>query len=308
MNLSNDCKIFIKSELLDIFKKKVFKKFKFKNLEEYKKYCNSSKEYYNIVNYNFHLLQDKDLINHYKKLMKFLNKINNLEVPKDLERLLKKINKKYNLKFYIVGGALRDLFLDLKNKDIDLVTNAKSYEELKNIFISYNIPIKETGKDFLVLRIKLNNNEYEISLFRKDRDNSGGKSGTLKDDAQRRDFTINSLYYNIVNKELLDPNKEALKDLFYRILKFIGKPKERIKEDPIRMLRFYSFLIRKDLIPDKKSLKEIRGNFNLFYNKMNPTRVLNEIEKFLEVKKIYEEKLNNNLFLKKENNNSINLF
>lgn len=66
---------------------------------------------------------------------------------------------------YIVGGAIRDILLSLEPHDIDFATN-KSYDELKKLFSNFNCI--ETGKSFGVIRVKLNNNEYEIAKYRKD--------------------------------------------------------------------------------------------------------------------------------------------
>ena len=179
--------------------------------------------------------------------------------------------KSNNKKMLVVGGFIRDVINQKPTKDIDLVTDI-DIDKLTELLSSYNA--KETGKHFLVLNFKDQMN-FEISNFRKDRDNQGGLIGTIEEDAQRRDFTLNSLYFDILEGHLVDPNG-ALDDCIEGIIKFVGNPKERINEDPLRILRFYKF-IKKGFIPDPRTLRVIRSEFQEIF-KVHPERIRNEIE------------------------------
>lgn len=105
--------------------------------------------------------------------------------------------------------------------------------------------------------------------------------GTIEEDAVRRDFTINALYENPITGQILDPTGKGLSDVKNKVLRFIGNPKERIKEDYLRLFRFYRFLACKDLTPDVKSMKAVRGMFNEAYLNTTPERVRLELERLI---------------------------
>ena len=141
--------------------------------------------------------------------------------------ILNKLNK-YG-KGYIVGGAIRDILLGLKPKDIDFTTNLP-YETLKTLFSDYSP--KETGKSFGVLRIRINDIDYEIAKFRED--NYEEKDGIkiipeekkvsfvddIKNDLARRDFTINAMAYNEA-EEIVDLYN-GQKDIENKVINFVG--------------------------------------------------------------------------------------
>lgn len=137
---------------------------------------------------------------------------------------------------YIVGGAIRDVLLGLEPHDIDFATN-KSYDELKRLFKDF--ACIETGKSFGVIRVKINNNEYEIAKYRKDiNDTSVAFVNNINDDLSRRDFTINAFALN--NNNFIDLFN-GRSDLENKIIRFVGNPDIRIKEDPLRILRALRF-------------------------------------------------------------------
>ena len=158
--------------------------------------------------------------------------------------ILNKLNE-YG-KGYIVGGAIRDILLGLKPKDVDCTTNLP-YETLKKIFSGYNL--KEIGKSFGVLRIRINDIDYEIAKFRED--NYEEKDGLkiipeekkvsfvddIKNDLTRRDFTINAMAYNEV--EGIVDLYNGQKDIENKVINFVGNAEERIIEDPLRVLRAF---------------------------------------------------------------------
>ena len=190
---------------------------------------------------------------------------------------------KDSVQSYIVGGAIRDMLTGNKPKDFDIVTSIP-YNLLETYFAKAGWTVSRTGKAFFVLSIQKDGRQYEIANFRKDGIYLDGRRpetveiGTLKDDAQRRDFTVNALYYNYVTGELKDPTGRGFEDVNRKVLRFIGKPKERIKEDYLRIFRFYRFLA-KGFFPDPKSLRACREFFNEGYPKISPDRVREELEK-----------------------------
>src|SRR3990167_37319 len=146
---------------------------------------------------------------------------------------------------YLVGGCVRDLLLGHQPKDFDIVTNAKP-EEIKKIFRNCRL----IGRRFRLAHIIFGKNEIiEVATFRSHYgdDNQNNVShhgmvirdnvyGTMEEDAWRRDFTINALYYNIADFSIVD-FMAGVKDLHDKQLRIIGHAKERYQEDPVRMLR-----------------------------------------------------------------------
>ena len=127
-----------------------------------------------------------------------INNFNEVEI-----KILNKLNECG--KGYIVGGAIRDILLGLEPKDIDFTTNLP-YETLKKLFSEYNL--KEIGKSFGVLRIRINDIDYEIAKFREDiygKEEKVTFVDEIKNDLVRRDFTINAMAYN---------QKEGIIDLY----------------------------------------------------------------------------------------------
>lgn len=190
---------------------------------------------------------------------------------------------KYSNASCIVGGAVRDMIVGNVPHDFDFVTDI-DYDKLIEIFNNNNFEIKETGKTFRVLNIIKGGKTFEIANFRKDGTYLDGRRpesteiGTIEDDAARRDFTINALYYNLTTQSIIDPTGNGIIDRSNHLLRFVGNPKERLNEDLLRVYRFYRFL-SKGLIADKKSLQACREMFECAQKKVSPQRVLMELEK-----------------------------
>jgi poly(A) polymerase len=187
---------------------------------------------------------------------------------------------------YLVGGCVRDGFLGVESKDYDIVTDVP-YDVAKDCLSGHGWEVKEAGEQFLVLHVSKEGEQYEIANFRKEgvyldgRRPSKVEIGNIHDDAVRRDFTINALYENPRTGQILDPTGQGLSDIKSRTLRFIGKPKERIKEDYLRVFRFYRFLATKGLNADPKSMKACREYFTEAYLKTTPERARMEIERML---------------------------
>lgn len=200
-----------------------------------------------------------------------INNFNEVEI-----KILNKLNKCG--KGYIVGGAIRDILLGLKPKDVDFATNL-SYETLKTLFSEYTP--KETGKSFGVLRIRINNIDYEIAKFRKDiygKEKKVSFVDDIKNDLARRDFTINAMAYN--QKEGIIDLYNGQKDIENRIINFIGNAEERIIEDPLRVLRAFRFMSRLDFSLSENTIEAIKKQKDLLKN-IPEERITMEFSKLL---------------------------
>jgi tRNA nucleotidyltransferase/poly(A) polymerase len=156
--------------------------------------------------------------------------------------ILNKINRaKY--KAYIVGGSVRDIILgNLKPHDVDIATNMPM-EELGRMFKTYNIG---KSKDFGIVVAKFGGSDFEIAQFRNDGTYFDGRrpesvtiTGKFKEDAERRDFTINAMGIN-AKGEIMD-YFDGKRDIRNKILKTVGDPYKRFGEDYLRMMRLARF-------------------------------------------------------------------
>ena len=183
---------------------------------------------------------------------------------------------------FLVGGSVRDLVLGQVPHDYDIVTDIPMHT-LITLFEEGGFSVSQTGVSHLVLNVSLGEFLVEISNFRKDVSCDGRHAdvavGTIDDDAHRRDFTVNALYVNTKTSELVDPTGQGMKDLHDRVLRFVGRPKDRIREDAIRILRFYRFVGTKKFTPDPKSMRACREMFGSVYEHLTPERVRLELEK-----------------------------
>lgn len=200
-----------------------------------------------------------------------INNFNEVEI-----KILNKLNKCG--KGYIVGGAIRDILLGLKPKDVDFATNL-SYETLKTLFSEYTP--KETGKSFGVLRIRINNIDYEIAKFRKDiygKEKKVSFVDDIKNDLARRDFTINAMAYNEV--EGIVDLYNGQKDIENKVINFIGNAEERIIEDPLRVLRAFRFMSRLNFSLSENTIEAIKKQKSLLKN-IPEERITMEFSKLL---------------------------
>lgn len=189
---------------------------------------------------------------------------------------------------YIVGGFVRDIFLGLNPKDCDFVTDIE-YERLKEIF--KNFKPKEMGKHFGIIQIKIDGVPYEIAKMREDigipLDRKIQKvefTKNIYDDLKRRDFTINAIAYDGEKFYFGEKSKE---DIENKILRFVGDCTQRIKEDPLRILRYFRFLATKDLKYFPETIDEIKKSKNLIQN-LSAERIRDEFSKTITGKNAYK--------------------
>lgn len=189
---------------------------------------------------------------------------------------------------YIVGGFVRDIFLGLNPKDCDFVTDIE-YERLKEIF--KNFKPKEMGKHFGIIQIKIGGTPYEIAKMREDigipLDRKVQKvefTKNIYDDLKRRDFTINAIAYDGEKFYFGEKSKE---DIENKVLRFVGDCTQRIKEDPLRILRYFRFLATKDLKYFPETIDEIKKSKNLIQN-LSAERIRDEFSKIITGKNAYK--------------------
>lgn len=186
---------------------------------------------------------------------------------------------------YIVGGAVRDLLLKLNPKDIDIATNATP-EQIKRLFRRAFI----IGKRFRIVHIVFGKELFEITTFRGNHShhttNEHGRIlqdnhfGTHHEDATRRDFTINALYYNPTTEKIIDYH-HGMADIQNKILRIIGDPVARYREDPVRMLRAIRLTAKLHLTLDPQSHRPIKELAPLISH-IPPARIFDELLKFLQ--------------------------
>ena len=159
--------------------------------------------------------------------------------------------KKGGYEGYLVGGGVRDLLLGREPKDFDVATDAHP-EELRRLFRSCRL----IGRRFRLAHVRFGGEIIEVATFRAGADEveqddadqvtDNGRLlrdnvyGTLEQDARRRDFTLNALYYNIRDFSVVD-YANGMADLEAGLLRLIGEPRQRYAEDPVRMLRAVRF-------------------------------------------------------------------
>src|SRR6266850_3492333 len=189
---------------------------------------------------------------------------------------------------FVVGGAVRDLLLGRRPKDFDIATSATP-EEVRSVFRRSRI----IGRRFQIVHVLCGAETVEVSTFRAhfarepDEDNvdehgrmlSDNIFGTQAEDAMRRDFTVNALFYDPVKEEVWD-YVHGMKDLKSKKLVMIGDAAMRYREDPVRMLRAARLGAKLGLEIDAKTREPIKGMRHLLEN-VPQARLFEEILKLL---------------------------
>ena len=188
-------------------------------------------------------------------------------------------------KAFVVGGAVRDLLLGVKPKDFDVATNATP-EQVKRLFRRAFI----IGKRFQIVHVMFGQEIIEVTTFRgasaesapKDehgrvlRDNTFGEQ---HEDAVRRDFTINAMYYDPAAQTVLDYHN-GIADIRNKTLRIIGVPEARFREDPVRLLRVVRFAAKLGFTIDSATREPIQVMAPLI-NNVPAARVFDEMLKLL---------------------------
>jgi poly(A) polymerase len=183
---------------------------------------------------------------------------------------------------YLVGGGVRDLLLERAPKDFDIATSAHP-AQVKRLFRNCFI----VGRRFWLAHVRFGKKVIEVSTFRKAAEPEEGDTlirrdntfGTPEEDAFRRDFTVNALFYDIATFSVIDW-VGGLADVQDRVIRSIGDPGLRFREDPVRMLRAVALAARLGFTIDRdaeEAIRALRGEIV----RSSPARVLEEIYKIL---------------------------
>jgi poly(A) polymerase len=202
---------------------------------------------------------------------------------------------------HIVGGGIRDLLLKKKPKDFDIATNATP-EEVKNLFRNGHI----IGRRFKIVHVRFGREIIEVTTFRanhvrsneisdnsarhqiKGLDSAHSESGmilrdnvfgNIDEDAMRRDFTVNALYYTTDGFRVLD-FCSGMDDLKAKKIRIIGNPIQRYKEDPVRMLRAIRFAAKLDFTIEENTLKPI-DELSYLLDSISSARLFDETLKLM---------------------------
>jgi poly(A) polymerase len=197
---------------------------------------------------------------------------------------------------YLVGGGVRDILLGLKPKDFDIATNATP-EQIKDLFRNCRL----IGRRFRLAHILFGRDVIEVATFRGHHDNTEPTDeqkisknvkakqsehgmllrdniyGTIEEDAERRDFTINALYYSMKDFNVYD-FAHGVEDVKNRTIRLIGDPQTRYREDPVRMLRAVRFATKLDMTISDATKAPITDLAPLLAN-IPPARMFEEFNK-----------------------------
>ncbi|NHC05159.1 poly(A) polymerase [Azonexus fungiphilus] len=188
-------------------------------------------------------------------------------------------------KAYVVGGAVRDLLIGADPKDFDVATDATP-EEVRRCFRRSRI----IGRRFQIVHVMMGQEVIEVTTFRGQLDETTKKDehgrvlhdnvfGSQAEDAARRDFTANALYYDPSSETIVDYH-HGVGDLKARTLRMIGEPRARYREDPVRMLRAVRLAAKLGLAIDPEAKKPIREMAGLLEN-VPAARLFDEMLKLL---------------------------
>lgn len=186
--------------------------------------------------------------------------------------------QKNGFHLYMIGGTSRDYLLQKEVDDYDFVTDATP-EEMKTFLFDADYTFAKFG----TVKVKIDDQKVDITTLRIENSYSDFRhpskikfTKNIREDYLRRDFTINAIYIDSDYKIYDFCN--GLDDLEKGIIRFIGDPKKRIEEDPLRILRAERFSKQLNFQIEENSLKAIEDNYSLI-NKLNPRKVEEELKK-----------------------------
>ena len=187
---------------------------------------------------------------------------------------------------YLVGGCVRDLLLDRSPKDFDVSTSALP-EEVRELFRNS----RSVGRRFKIVHVRFGRDIIEVATFRAPHSTSQSQAniadsgmilsdnvyGTFREDAIRRDFTMNALYYD-ADKDIIIDEMGGLEDISQARISLIGEPEERYREDPVRMLRAARFKAKLNFDIVESSAKPLK-KLGFLLQDIPPARLFEEVLK-----------------------------
>lgn len=188
-----------------------------------------------------------------------------------------------------VGGTVRDIFLKRKADNIDIATGLKP-KEVVSILKRNKFKPLVFGEKFGTICVATKYGLIEITTFRKESDYQDSRHPSrveyvksFETDSKRRDFTINAMYFDPIEKKLYDP-QQGLVDLENKIIRFVGDADKRINEDPLRLLRAIRIAAQLNFKIERKSAQAIK-KFSPFVLKTSKERVKQEFDKIMTLNK-----------------------
>jgi tRNA nucleotidyltransferase/poly(A) polymerase len=197
------------------------------------------------------------------------------------------------MKFYEVGGAVRDSLMGVESKDVDFAVEAPSFEAMEAALKELGFIVFLSTPEFYTIRAQVPKGHpllkrtkvADFVLCRKDSPTGDGRrpdfveAGTILDDLARRDFTINAIARDTETGELIDPHG-GQGDIINEVLKFVGNPMTRIQEDGLRVLRGFRFLITKELKAHHVTQEALHSDLAVeMLKKVSVERIREELDK-----------------------------
>ena len=201
----------------------------------------------------------------------------------DIKEIINCLDKK-GYKAWLAGGCIRDILCGITPKDFDLATNATP-EMIEKTFPQ----TLSVGKTFGTIIVCKGGKNYEITSFRSDgyyKDSRHPEDiyfSNPKEDAQRRDFTCNALFFDVINNQLID-FVDGLKDISKKQIRAVGIAKQRFAEDSLRLFRAIRFSAQLDWSLEQNTLQAIKNQRSQI-TKISIERVREELFKTLLAKK-----------------------
>ena len=198
---------------------------------------------------------------------------------KEIFLSLAKLFNDHGYRLFMIGGTTRDYLLNKEVLDYDFVSDATP-EDMKSFLKDANYHFEKFG----TVRVKVDGVHVDITTLRKEGEYIDYRHPSkvtyvkdIKEDYVRRDFTINAIYMD-ENFNVIDPSGLGLKDLKDKLIRFIGDPEKRIKEDPLRILRAERFEANLGFKIEDNTYLAIKKNRHLL-DKINPDKIKEEYRK-----------------------------
>ena len=219
--------------------------------------------------------------------------ISNHKIDPDALQIVTRL-RDYGYTAYIVGGAVRDLIVGNVPKDFDIVTDATP-SKIKRIFRNSRI----IGKRFRLVHVVFGIKIFEVSTFRSNKEGSvGNEFGSIEEDVHRRDFTLNALYYDPIQEQVID-YVGGMRDIKKHILRPVISLDRIFVDDPVRMLRAIKYSATTHAKMSYSLRRKIRTSAILL-SQVSPSRLTEEMLKILNNSCVYEiiqEALDTDLFM-----------
>lgn len=231
-----------------------------------------------------------------KRLYREFHNLRRENMDQDALKVVNRLSR-YGYRSYLVGGCVRDLILGKRPKDYDVVTTATP-TQIRKVFSNS----RAIGRRFKIVHVIFRGKIIEVSTFRsvpehrlggrfrkKEQDvmmTRDNEYGTPKEDAARRDFTINALYFDPRNESIID-YVGGYEDIQNRVLSVIGDPDMSFREDPVRMFRAAKFSALLNFPMSQECIRAIKRNKNEI-TKASPSRMLEEYAKIFRTGRSFE--------------------